>query len=282
MHKRALSVFMAGVLACALCPGIASAATLEAGSSASLDTQAAKSEVYVITKVERDGNGITSALFGGTFKYAKNGLVTSVAVNDGAPVKYTYKNANIAQMKQGTSKTVVSTTSHGTLKKAVWTMPNSSTKSITDTFTSDNGRITSCTETLVPMPNMGDGCTNKSTFTYTDGKISKETLKGTWVNTTYAYKYDKHDNLSAASMKNAYMDKAQVMPIKNTYDKEGKLKQRSFQDQYSSEPTTLTYKYKKIAVDKKLAKKVKAQQWALVNGNLNFAIGVGQGTNLMY
>ena len=252
---------MAGVLSCALCPGIASAATLEAGSPASLEAQAAKSEVYVITKIESEGSTSSSTLFGGTFKYAKNGLLTSAATNNGAPIKYTYKNANITLLKQGTSKTAVSTTSHGTLKKAVWTMPNSSTKSITDTFTSANGRITSCTEVLVPMPNMGEGYTNKSTFAYSDGKISKETLKGTWVSATYTYKYDKSGNLSKASIKNKYMTQPEAMTFKNTYDKEGKLKQRSFQDEYSSEPTTLTYKYKKISVDKKLAKKVKAQQW---------------------
>ena len=288
MSKKLMAIMMSAMLACALCPGLAVAAPLKAGtadSTQTLGTQA-KTTAYVLTKVTMNKDDSQGGFQAGKFGYHKNYLLKKVAYNNSTPITYQYNGTNLSQLKQGTSKTRLSTTGKdGKIKKATWTMPNASTKSIVDKMTYKSGRVASYTETLTPMPGFGKGYVDKRTFTYSNGKVSKKTLKGRWSNETETYKYDDKGNLIDKKTVIKYKGGSNTsqFTIENTYDANENLSKRTVSNKESSEyenETTYTYHYKKVQVDKSVASKIEAQQWALANLNLNFAIGIG--TQLMY
>ena len=85
------------------------------------------------------------------------------------------------------------------------------------------------------------------------------TMTGTWKLT-----YDKKGNLTR------YEDDNGVTTFANTY-KSGRLTKR-VTTYYDGTKVTETYQYKKMSVKKNLVSSVKAQQWSLLNMNLNLAI----------
>jgi len=86
---------------------------------------------------------------------------------------------------------------------------------------------------------------------------------------TNIYKYDKKGNLKSQLYTDAAAGFSQNNESQITYDKKGNV--ASIAGSYS---VTVLYNWKKVKVSKELAPLVKAQQWSLVNMDLNFAIPV--------
>ena len=92
------------------------------------------------------------------------------------------------------------------------------------------------------------------------------------------FTYDKRKNLLK------YADNDGSFTFKNTY-RNGRLVKRTNTRSVGDVTRSVTFKYsyKRVNVQKSLFKKVKAQQWALVNNNLNDALGCAATLNsLLY
>lgn len=96
----------------------------------------------------------------------------------------------------------------------------------------------------------------KRTFSYKNGRPVKETVKnGSSRAYTTRYSYDSHGNLKRKGES-------------NYYDANGRLAKV-----VDGSGSVTTYAYRAVKVSRSLAKQVKAQQWALINSNLNLALG---------
>lgn len=256
-------------LACGLCPGTASADQLQAGQvgaqDSALSTQAATKTVYVITSTTETANWGIESKVTSKYTYNKNGLMT--------------KWASTSNMD---GKTTTSYTYNGTVLKGKKKTNGDYTETVTYTA-NKNGKITKAVDvSLQPYAKI------KRTFTakYKSGKVNKISWKTvlndesptndaytykykngrvvlrTWDNSKVAYAYDSKGNLNSiggSKYKNTYNAKKQLT----------KTSQSATGYKYSK-----TYKYKAIKVKASVADKVQAQQWALINKNLNFALGI--------
>ena len=271
-NKFILAIVVTFALACGLFPCLASAAPLEAGQvdDQALSTQATKT-VYVITSVKEVADwGITSTTTS-KYSYNKSGQVAKVAASnnmDGdSTTTYAYKSGVLKSTKQVNPGTKVSTThttnAKGLFTKAVQVNEQSADIVFTRTFngTYKSGKL----KKIVCTTNLGAGDETNATketytFTYKNGRVASRTVYGT----TAEYTYDAKGNLNnigGSQYKNTYNAKNQL--TKTTLSEEGYTYKK-------------TYTYKAITVNASDADKVEAQQWAIINNNLNFAFGLDE------
>lgn len=272
---------LAVIMACCLAPGLAFAAdqataslsVAQVSASTTVDTQAATATVYVVsssketnkkagmsvtTVYSTNENGLltqevikqTSGDITKTWTYDAKNRVTKWTASDG----YSSATKTITVLKNGLPKKDVlkSSSSYGN-----W-QPFSST------YKTKSGKVVSITRKY-----KGGSGTVKYQLKYKGKKLV--TVKNLKYKNETTYAYDKKGNLS----KVVTMKGSTKVPIvhKNTY-KSGRVTKRvSTVKSGHGSSTITTFSYKKISVPKSMVKKVKAQQWAIVNGNLNFALG---------
>ena len=263
---------VAVALACGLCPGSASAAQLQAGDAnvqdSALSAQAATKTVYVITDTNETADWGLVSKTTTKYTYGKNGLMTkSVSSNnmDGkTTTTYSYNGAVLKNKKMaysGGSNTVAYTANkNGKITKAVAVMPQPNGK-ITRTYTAKykSGNINKISwKEVFEMDGEEAVFNDACTYTYKNGRVASRTMYGS--KTTYVYDAKGNlKNIGGSKYNNKYNAKKQL--VKTTQSETG--------FKY-----TKTYKYKAIKVKASIADKVQAQQWSLINNNLNFAFGI--------
>lgn len=272
-RKKMLAAVVTIALAAGMCPGFAQAGELTA--SASLETQATKT-VYVLTGLTETYRSTSKDGYTGElrkfeqvktvkFTYAKNGLLVQSAYSSGdlKNIKHKWKynkKYQIVKIIRNNGTTKITLNSKGRMKKAKidygWA-------AYSDAFTYKSGKVAA-------IKTVGNGTTEEKKFAYKNGRVvsMKSRTKGSGIPSSLAdwrttkYSYDKKGNLAG-------MDA--------TYSSKGLLTKRYKSTYKDSSPTgsetTITYKYKAIKVNSKLASQIKEQQWALLNDNINFALG---------
>lgn len=264
------AALMALVLACGVCPGTASAspASDEQADAAGLSTQADTQTVYVITGTKSVADWGIKSTVTSKYTYNSNGLLTTINSSsnmDGdSTTTYTYNGTNLkgVQLKQQDESapnivTTFTTNKKGQITKAV----QKSNYTATYTATYKSGLV----KKIVCKEEVGSGdetSVTKDTFKYTykNGRMATRTAYGTKIK----YGYDAQGNINdigGSKYKNTYNSKKQL--TKTTLSEEG----------YTYK---VTYTYKAIKVKASVAEKVQAQQWAIINNNKNFALGIDQ------
>lgn len=287
LKGRTAAIALATMLAAGMCPALASATELTAGADAAkvaqLETQASKKTVYVLTSITEAKKGrsrtqddkIINSSSKATVKltYNSKGLLaksnytrTYNASNGGAgdtrKVKNTWaydKKNRLVRIKKGNGTFKLARDSAGRVKKATasWGTKIS--------FSYKSGRVAQTKTTMSSDPNY----TGIKKLSYKNGKPA--TIKSTSYGYTNTYKpvYDKHGNMTTAGL-------LKSLTFAMGYNSKGQLVKRSrsaFNEKTGlGSATTITYKYKAIKVSKNLAPTIKAQQWALLNDNFNYAI----------
>jgi hypothetical protein len=270
-------VLVFGLLACGLCPGLASAAQLEAGQAntgADLSPQASTKAVYVIT------SSVETATFGSNvykntlkYTYNDNGLVKKLALS--------------GNMDIDSSSTTTYSYSGTTLKKAIETTSDETI--VTKYTTNKKGQFTKAIQ--VKDRSNGGKLTNTYTVKYKSGKLKKINVKGVFVqdgesSTTknaysYAYKNGRVVSRTADGYESTYeydkkgnLNKITGATRTNKYNSKNQVTKTTLSAPAAGYKYTKTFKYKAIKVDASAVDKVLAQQWAIVNANMNFAFGV--------
>ena len=270
MRKRFVSIILSAVVAASLCPLPASATALEAGSAtapADLGTQASKKTVYVLTKLSTTSNdGSGEFTWGYNYKYNADGLLVRYG-SIGAP-----------------SSTYIKIAYDGTAPK------RRVAYGVTEKYACDKkGRITKCVYTTGDDPS--SQTKNVKTFAYdSKGRIEKakytmeygsgdESHTSTQVST---YKHDGKGRVSSCKTESVYDGDTSSSTLKYTYDKKGnltKISNGSYDsvnkykdgrlDSRTAWGSTYKYKYAAMKVDASVAAKVKKQQWAILNRDID-------------
>lgn len=272
--KLALATSMAITLTCGMCPGLASAAQLEAGQPSALDstiaTHAATKTVYVITSSAETlwaPEGDIAPVITEKYTYNKNGLVTKrVNTNNiqGGKVTTTFSyNGTTLKNKRGKQDNLVSNVTYtankrGLITKAVLKTSrlNGDKSASTRTAKYKSGKISKII--IKSSQASGETRTSQAAFTYKNGRVVTR-VSGT---SRLIYAYDAKGNLKlvgGGQYKNTYNAKKLLSKVSEVGDMSKK-----------------TFKYKAIKVKASIADKVKAQQWAIINRNLNFALGIDE------
>lgn len=278
--RKATAVLMAAVLAACFNPGAALASSLEAGASAGMSAQASMQTVYVLVKARSTFKSSIEGVTPGfpspatvKFAYNSNGLVkkdTARFLGNQSSWKYDKSGNLSAEISNGktsrgltSSKITYTRNDSGMLTKSVRETANgSSREKETTTYKIKSGRIVSSKNTSITYDDDGSAVNDSTTATayaYKDGRMSTKKTNG--AKTTYAY--DSKGNLVKISPYKA---------MKNTYDAKGLLVKRSLSGfgVMGDVTETTIYTYKAMKVNSSMAAKVKAQQWGLLNANLNF------------
>lgn len=283
MRKRFLAVVMSAVLAVSLCPGLAIALPLT-GASADLAgqpaktarstkvTQAKKTKVYVLVGTGDDEteeytykNGLLVSYGNYNFKYKGINLKSIRSTYGGSSEKLSVKSKKgmpvSASAKYDSSRYEYkfSRNAKGNLTslKEIYYSKNYSGK----TFKKAKKIRTSTTN--FKLDKKGRISSSSSTTSYID-------KSGRW-DPPYKYKYDKRGNLT----KMTYPYQYSTSSVKYSYTK-GHAKSRTRTYKYSDgekSTYTTTLRFRLVTVPSKNLPVVKAQQWALLNGNLNKAFG---------
>ena len=295
-RKSTMAVALAVVLAIGLCPGLAFAQGVTASADTAqkantLQTQATKT-VYVLTKLVENGKStsefestgqITNSSVKKTVKFSYNSkglLAKSVfsAVNKTTGQKSSSQNATIQWKYNKKNQLNKIVRANGTVKLTLDSKgkmkKSKSDFGYTGTFSYKSGKV-------VALKEVGNGTTANKKFTYKNGRIAKmkSNIKGSGIPSfmadwrTDSFAYDAKGNLVGRG--------GAPGNTKNTYNSKGLLTKRyssTYKETSSSgSSTTIAYTYKPIKVSSKLASKIEAQQWALLNDNFNFALGNGFG-----
>ena len=269
--KTVLCMIFSAALACCLCPSPAQAAQLEAGQAGSqaLSAQAASKTVYVITSVKETSDWGIKSTSTTKYTYNENYLVKkSVKTSnmDGATMNtYAYKGTTLKSSKQTSGDLSVTTThkanSKGQFTKATTaaSYPGGAKETKIFTATYKSGKISKIvSENTLVTEGTTSNTTNTLKYAYKKGLVASRP----WDGYKLTYGYDANGNLNdigGSKYKNKYNAKKQLS--KTTMSEEG----------YSY---TKTYTYKAVKVKASVANKVEAQQWAIANSNLNFALGI--------
>lgn len=284
LGNRVAAVAMAAVLVAGMSPGLAlasSGSSLEvagfgdAGRPA-LAGQASKQTVYVLKSAKMSGAKWTYSYDGktgllkketskersggsGKKKYSYNGkhVLSTITQND--------KYGRYAKGLTFKSKVSLTSTSGGRFKKSTEKGKYSNgviwKKTVKCKYKS--GRVV---KAKISTTRGDAGGTypwaGKATYTYKGGRmvlqhVTKSALAG------YRYSYDAHGNID--KKRSIYLNgsTSEWENLGNVYNAKGLLAKRN----------STTYSWKRLRVSKATAAKVKAQQWALLNDNLNFALG---------
>ena len=180
------------------------------------------------------------------------------------------KNVVTSALSSSAKKTL-SYTKAGALKADKQELPYSGFRGMSaykTSYKTKKGKVTLAKRTT---DTFGTKTTTTSKFKYKNGRVASiVNTSGTFTG-TQEYSYNKKGDL----VKTLTFKGAANIPIthKLTY-KNGRVVKRVSTVQSDSGTSTVSkFKYKAVKVPKSLVKKVKAQQWALVNGDLNFALG---------
>ena len=209
-----------------------------------VDAAGKKVTVYVLSSIENNYGKET-------LKYNKSGLIVKRSTNGTTSTVYKYDKKK--RLKKVINKAAPGTIRHNTV-----------------TYSYDKkGRIKK-------MNSVGSHTSNTYTFTFSYDKKNRAksaVLNIDGHNSTYKYKYNKKnlitDVQSTSSIShyqydgcgNLIYDGTHV--YQNSYNKNKYLTKRYFT--VSEDDYEITYKYKKIKVDKKYLKSIKKQQWSLLN-----------------
>ena len=287
LKGKVAAVALSAVLSVGMAPSFAFAGTLTAGgadmkATSEMQAQAAKKTVYVLTKItdaqtNRLMDGGTGSLYNSTskvtvkFTYNAKGLLA----------KSKYTRASKVDGKQGsTSKPSVHTWTYN--KKNQLVSQKVSNGTIKYTLDSKGRHKKAVAQYAYPVT---------TTYTYKSGKVSKYTTKlsGQTTNVKLAYKGGKpvtiketttrgSGNPSSWTHEISYDARGNVLlsaASPNTYNSKGLLTKRTSSSQNSNGTggsRTITYTYKAVKVSKSLASKITAQQWALLNDDLNLEL----------
>ena len=232
--------------------------SLGAQHEASVQTQAAKTDVWVISK-QNDT----------TFSYNANGFVSKTNGGMlGFTNKYQYKGPRIVKFSSRPNSTIVLLdTVDGTMAYKSGRLVKMATKSnknynrISYKYQyDDKGRISGVSGTYMDEP-------VKYRFSYDNkGRMTKRVQKlrsstGAWSTSTDKFAYNSKGNLA----KMIFSDS--TVTYRYTYDKRGLVKKVT-----SSSGSTITYSYKKISVPTKYAKQVRKQQTGFQSRNLDYSL----------
>lgn len=273
--KRFIAALASLALCAALCPSFASASTLTTSGDVSTTAETGTETVYVLASItENYGKPKPDTK---KFSYSKSGLITKMASTtyqtisgkkSSSTTKWTYgKQDGITKIanSSGAVKWVYKLNKKGVQTECTRTMKGGSVDKTVTKAKYKSGKIQSMTITAYyTTGGKQRHSTETQKFAYAKGRLAKLTQK----NYSLSYGYDKQGNLLRKKAKGLSAD-----VFINTYDPNGRLVTRAYKDSGSS--TTFTYKYKAITVKSNQAAKVKRQQWALLNENLNFALGFG-------
>ena len=280
------SVLVAFVLAVGLCPVVALASPLATGEVAQsakpskITPQAAKKTIYVLVGIVGKENSRSKDGYSGKLRKSSTKTNVSFAYNDkGLLKKSRFKDTHTIDGKKASysPRTTTKTWTYNkknqlvSVKKEVGTWK----------FSLDGkGRFKTAT--------LGEGSVKVK---YSYGKSGKTLTKKSFVSgsssTVSTYRYDAsgrplskseavkyggttHDHKTSFSY-----DKQGNLPCNNEYNAKGLLVKRSSSSQNANgtgSSETVIYKYKRISVSSSLVAKVRAQQWALLNHNLNLVI----------
>ena len=273
--KKLMAVAMAAVLSISLCPGLAMAAPLAAGKAADdspgqmLGAQATAQTVYVISSVTYPDASKKSGRAKVTYRYNDSGLLLS---SSGKPYQLAYDGVNLSSIADGGTSYAVK--SKGGRVKAVNELSSADYKSKYTFLYNGDKKLAQRVQTTYSKWAGGKktGSFNKQNTYTTDytlenglpvGAVTTFELVGGYRSNyaPVAYKYDGKGNVK--QIKTGDVKES----VKNTYVN-GRLDTRTVGG------VTYTYKYKKLEVSPSTAKVVNAQQWSLVNGDMNGAFGM--------
>ena len=266
MLQQVTAAAISVMLAFALSPADTTAGTTTDDST----TTVVKPTTYVLKSVtSAKSNGFMVNLYKGTFKYNKKQLLKQYKPTGSKAMKYTYTTDNrLKTIKQSKAKTTFTTTAAGVLKKAVY---STGSGKAANTYKRSGSKVKS-------YKSKQSSGTTKYTLKYSKGRVVSETIKPGSLKRALTCAYDKRGNLTQW-VYTYYFSTGSVsitVNIKNKYDKNGNLKKRTVSSPGSSAKAVYKYTYEKVEVaDKAMKKLVDAQQWALANKNLNFAVGAG-------
>ena len=300
LRTKALAFALSAVLACGMAPSVAFADSLSgahpaSAESAAVTTQASAKSMKVITGIRVvNSAGVTVEAY--DMDYNANGLIKKRTFPRGDMTDvYTYgynKRGDVVKLKQKGTKKRSSTIKVKRNKAGVATKETRTTKSgggksdvYKIAYTLKNGRVAS----YVSRYYTGKGASLKKQaanphegeITYKNGRVVKHKvsqlvkaattkLAGKTRSITYRYAYDGKGNMKKIVMGEG---KSKIkVGFKNTYKKGLLVKRATTRSFNKSYKTTTVYTYETVKVPAKMAKKVKAQQWALLNNNENFVI----------
>ena len=269
--------------------------------SQQLQPQAAKTKVmYVLTSTTQKsvqenspGKKITS-LTTTNYSYNKNSLLAAsqskskssyAGQSPSQPLtKYSYNGLNVRKtvFSAGfTASTSFSLNKKGkrTGSETIYTGISSDRE--TEAYAYDkNRRLSKCTSKLFWTDAFGNSDSETAVYTFKydkKGRVSKKRVG----RTTMTYTYDANGNIvkTRQLVQNLNTPKNDTRndstkKYRNVY-KNGLLVSRSWvDDSLSNSPNyTRTYKYKKVRVKATAAKAIEAQQWSLLNEDLNYVLG---------
>lgn len=280
-HKKPLSILMSGVLAVALCPAVAFAAPSSLGATgtdlqlqATAVTKQAQTTIYLPAKITTktiSSNGTSSLMSQTTFKY-KNGLLNSRTEKTGGSksvTKWLYKGSNVRAVKTSHAKMVFKLNGKGKKTSGAWTMPGSSSDKIVESYTYTGSRIKKCKAVTY----WSDGVTGEKkhnstiiAYTYKGSHPVKAKINSSGYKYKMTYSYDSHGNIAATT----YGSKTEYT---NTYVSGLMRSHTEIAQNEGDDVISRTYTYKAVKVKDSLAAKVKQQRWAILNENLNYALG---------
>lgn len=293
LAPAAICVFVFALLlalAVGAIPATALASSLEVGSQVGLSTQAKMRTVHVLSSATTTYDGRSQEDMS-VCTYYKNGLLKKEAwkgrSSSGSGWKtsnamaWTYdKNGSLLSAKGNDESWTFKTNGGGYLTKGVCVYMQGCNKEVL-AYKASSGRVKSVAKSLYtkwngPWEKAG---TAKYAYTYKNGKLNVESYSIGSNKGSKTFSYDAKGNL--AKMKDS---DGSTLVLKNTYDPLGRLQKSAKTGSMGSSamfPSTTTYKFKTIKVSERMAEKVEAQQWALLNMNINFALGGHDLTSLI-
>ena len=284
LGKKIVAFALSAVLAASLCPGLALAetSTFAAGQAdevSALSTQSTKT-VYVIDEVDEaykgtytdaDGNEQTQTFkrkYGLTYR---NGLLASLKTGSNSDITLAYDGINLKKITaQGNTYSFDS--SKGKVRSGTRMMGDSKvtykfgynksgklTSRKSASYSKVDGKLSKISSNTMKYK-LNKGCPVEITVNSIDQ--SGEKHQGTFQKFTY----DKNGNIATAENQG----EGSAGTMTNTYDGK-RLTKRVSESIWGT--YTYTYHYKKVVVNASAASTIAAQQWALLNRNLNGAFG---------
>ncbi|MCR5544043.1 MAG: hypothetical protein K6F55_07815 [Eubacterium sp.] len=214
------------------------------------EVDAAGKKVYVYVLQSKTQGGYKT-----TYKYNKYGLL--VKIGDLTTLKYDSKK----RIKKYVNKAATGMIRHNTVtytydkKGRIKKMhSDGSHESNTYTYTYSYDKKNRVSKMSIVFDNYPNSL-HEEKCVYNNKNQLIEHISGS---STTSYSYDKYGNLARDGSKT----------YQNSYNKKKCLVKKGYV--FNGQYYELTYKYKKIKVDKKYVKKIKKQQWALLNDDVQF------------
>lgn len=272
-------VLLACALACAFLPETALADQV---------TAQGKQTVYVLSSVTETQADVDSAYTNTkTFTYTAKGLLkkrvttgeTFSGIDAGSTSTWAYKNGAIVKIvrrqadsdRYGVSKFTYN--AKGLMTKEAWASVPAGNDTMSTSFVyTKAGRMTKLKLYYSYQYNgewMNQG-PEVFTYAYNAKGLVKTVKTNTYGVRASNYTYDAQSNLKKATTKDE-SGQVRATTYKNIYDDNGLLTKRVVKGDGLT--CTYAYEYKAVSVPAAKVATVQAQQWGLINENLNFAVG---------